>query len=282
MMSNFKILTLVQCTFISRLNYYIAYQTKINKKSLHTLPVVPAMVYTNADLDKESIIKDNKGKAGIYRWINKKNAKTYIGSAVNLTRRLYLYYNLEHISKSNMTIYKALLKYGYSNFQLEILEYCEAKNAIEREQHYMDTCKPEYNILKVAGSFWGYKHTEATLAKLSKIRIGTKLSEETRAKVSAQRKGVGGIKVWVTNIETGIVNEYASLVDVAKAIDVKSHHTIKKYLISGQLLRAKYFIGAKKDMPLPQSNSCKSNNSVAMPVIVTNVKTNCTSEYICS
>jgi hypothetical protein len=35
-------------------------------------------------------------------------------------------------------------------------------------------------------------------------------------------------------------------------------------------------------MPLPQSNSCKSNNSVAMPVIVTNVKTNCTSEYICS
>jgi len=84
---------------------------------------------------------------------------------------------------------------GYYNFQLEILEYCEAKNAIEREQHYMDTCKPEYNILKVAGSFWGYKHTEATLAKLSKIRIGTKLSEETRAKVSAQRKGVGGIKV---------------------------------------------------------------------------------------
>jgi len=67
MMNNFKLLTLVQCTFIYRPNNYIDYQTKINKKSLHTLPVVPAMIYTNADLHKESVIKDNKGKAGIYR-----------------------------------------------------------------------------------------------------------------------------------------------------------------------------------------------------------------------
>jgi hypothetical protein len=31
--------------------------------------------------------------------------------------------NLNRISKGNMTINKALLKYGYSGFQLEILEY---------------------------------------------------------------------------------------------------------------------------------------------------------------
>lgn len=107
-----------------------------------------------------------------------------------------------------MTIYKALLKYGYSNFQLEILEYCAPEDTIKREQHYLDLLKPEYNILKIAGSSFGYKHTETTLAKLrgrthseetraklSKSRIGTQLSEETRAKLSLLLKGVGGLEV---------------------------------------------------------------------------------------
>jgi group I intron endonuclease len=49
-----------------------------------------------------------------------------------------------------MAIYKSLVKHGYSNFTLEILEYCEPENAIKREQYYLDLLKPEYNILKVA------------------------------------------------------------------------------------------------------------------------------------
>ena len=72
MMINIKIFTLVHCTLFSHRLYYLA-QTKIDKKSLHVPtgkginPVVPAMIYANTDIDKESIIKDNKGKAGVYR-----------------------------------------------------------------------------------------------------------------------------------------------------------------------------------------------------------------------
>jgi len=64
-----------------------------------------------------------------------------------------------------MVIYKAILKYGYSNFQLEILEYCESSNVIEREQYYLDLSQPEYNVLLKAGSSLGFKHSEETLAK---------------------------------------------------------------------------------------------------------------------
>jgi group I intron endonuclease len=64
-----------------------------------------------------------------------------------------------------MSISKALIKYGYSNFTLEILEYCDPSNTILREQHYIDSLKPVYNILKIAGSSLGYIHTEETLAK---------------------------------------------------------------------------------------------------------------------
>jgi len=35
-------------------------------------------------------------------------------------------------------IYKALLKYGYSSFKLDIIEYCKPDIIIEREQYYLD------------------------------------------------------------------------------------------------------------------------------------------------
>ena len=66
-----------------------------------------------------------------------------------------------------MAIYKALIKYGHSNFTLEILEYCDKSEVISREQYYIDLLKPEYNILPTAGSLLGFKHSEETIAKLS-------------------------------------------------------------------------------------------------------------------
>ena len=112
------------------------------------LPIVPIVSYPNADTQKLDIIKDNRKKSGIYCWTNLKNGKFYIGSAVDLSNRLHMYYNINLLEKSNMVINKALLKYGYSNFKLEILEYCDKSVNIEREQHYIDLLKPEYNTLK--------------------------------------------------------------------------------------------------------------------------------------
>ena len=37
-----------------------------------------------------------------------------------------------------MGINSALLKYGYSNFQLEIIEYISPQMAVETEQYYLD------------------------------------------------------------------------------------------------------------------------------------------------
>jgi group I intron endonuclease len=75
--------------------------------------------------------------------------------------------DLEREIKNNKSmICRSLLKYGYSSFSLEILEYCHASNRIEREQHYLDFLQPEYNILKVAGSRLGFKHSEETKRKM--------------------------------------------------------------------------------------------------------------------
>jgi group I intron endonuclease len=61
------------------------------------------------------------------------------------------------------------LKYGYSNFRLEILEYCDKLSAIEREQYYIDLLKPEYNICLRAGSSLGRITREETRLKLRNI-----------------------------------------------------------------------------------------------------------------
>lgn len=55
----------------------------------------PVAVYSNAELQKKKIIQENRGKTGIYRWTNKVNGKSYIGSGVNLSNRLSKYFSEE-------------------------------------------------------------------------------------------------------------------------------------------------------------------------------------------
>jgi group I intron endonuclease len=91
-------------------------------------------------------IQDNKQKCAIYKRINKINGKIYVGSSANLSSRLwsYLYINnftnylTKRASIYNSKIYNAYLAYGYNNFRLEILEYCDRSNVIKVEQDYID------------------------------------------------------------------------------------------------------------------------------------------------
>ena len=137
---------------------------KNNNKIILQSSIVPIVLYSNAGLQKKLIKQENKAKAGIYRWINKINGKTYIGSAINIPKRLYQYYskkNMEtYLKKRKSAIYSAILKHGIANFKLEILEYCSREECIKIEQKYINLLKPAYNILKVAGSSLGYKHDD--------------------------------------------------------------------------------------------------------------------------
>lgn len=145
-----------------------------------------------------------------------------------------------------MYISAGILKYGLDNFKLEILEYCLPEITLSREQYYLDLYRPEYNILKVAGSSKGYKHTtesksrksshvvsEETLNKMSQ-RIQ---NDATKAKISTSL----GISVQVldTTNEESIVFEYKKL---ASEYLGRSDSTIGRYIKSKKLLFNRYFI----------------------------------------
>lgn len=153
----------------------------------YSTSVSPVKTYGNQDTQKLQIIKENKGKSGVYRWVNLRDGKSYIGSSTNLGRRMSKYFSLlnlkAEIKRSRSIIYRSLIKYGYSNFLLEILEYCEPSTAISKEQHYLDLLKPAYNILKVAASSLGLKHSPETKAKISRRLRGRTLTAEHVAKI---------------------------------------------------------------------------------------------------
>lgn len=134
-----------------------------------------------------------------------------------------------------MTIYKSLLKHGYAKFRLEILEYCSTDELIQREQFYFDKYHPEYNILKIAGSPLGYKHSEATKAKMSLANKNQKVSESTRYikrkillgktldKERLEKMRLSNTlrqSVLLTNSETGDTQEFSSLTEAAEYLEI--------------------------------------------------------------
>ena len=149
--------------------------------------------------------------SGIYEIRNRGNGKCYVGSAVNIIRRWR-----DHLTRlrcgrhGNQHLQRAFDKYGEPAFGFSVLEHIEdTSQLIPREQHFLDTLSPEYNISPTAGSPLGIRRTEEVRARASAAHKGVKLSEahcraigkaskgrsvspETRAKLSEALRGERG------------------------------------------------------------------------------------------
>jgi len=88
---------------------------KNNSYSSNYGAVTPVKYSENALLSKNHIFTDNSNKSGIYRWVNKLNNNTYVGSGLNLKKRVGEYFNQSELIRNPRPIHAALLKYGYEN-----------------------------------------------------------------------------------------------------------------------------------------------------------------------
>lgn len=132
--------------------------------------------------------------SGIYKILNKINGKFYIGSAVNIDKRwIFHRWALRNNSHTNSHLQKAWNKYWEQSFEFVLLEKCDKKDLVEREQYWLDTsdcCNPNvgYNILKIARSAIGAKRTLEAKAKMSAWQTGTTLSEEHINKIRVSKR----------------------------------------------------------------------------------------------
>jgi len=231
--------------------------------------IIPVMSNSNVETEKTRIIKDNRGKSGIYRWNNLINSKTYLGSSANLAVRFNVYFNKNRLlgSGKRMAINLALSKYGLDKFSLDIIEYCDKDKTIQKEQYYLDLLKPEYNILKKAGSVLGFKHSliskklmsekalgrvfsKETLEKMSKAGKGRKLLKSTILKIKSYRhteeakkklKSVRARSVKITDIVENKITIYATMTEAATFLKTTTA-TIGSYLKSKKLYLKRYQI----------------------------------------
>jgi group I intron endonuclease len=133
----------------------------------------------------------------IYRHINKVNGKSYIGqTSQKLTNRWKSGngYTLEH----QPAFYNAIKKYGWDNFEHEILEkdLTSLDEANNRERYwiaYYHTCiyDPEcsgYNITKGGDGTPGHKMSEQTKAKIKKSVYCVELDEVFESLSAAAEK----------------------------------------------------------------------------------------------
>ena len=85
-----------------------------------------------------------------------------------------------------------------------------------------------------------YKHTDEAKKAIGASRLNRKHSEEAKAKISCKL----GKAVTVTNIETGVTVEYASIKSAALEIG-KSYDTCKRHIKSQKPIKGLYLIKHK-------------------------------------
>ena len=154
---------------------------------------------------------------GVYKIRNKINAKVIIGSSKNIKKRWNAYRStLNKGVYSNLYLQNSWDKYGASNFEFSILEECSEAELLIKEDKWMEHYKSMdskygYNLKtaerqipsketrkKMSGAKKGKSpwnkgktniYSEETLRKISEARMGTKMPEKTRLKISERSKG---------------------------------------------------------------------------------------------
>jgi len=232
-----------------------AYSTYISKDNSYSSNghITPSVVYEDAYFMKKAILKENKGKAGIYMLTNKLTGDIYVGQSIDLRKRFMKYFSLSYInSRKELIISRALIKYGYSNFSVTILEYCNNSDLDVKEQYYFDKLNPQYNIQKIAGG----------------SSKGLKLSEETKSKISKSLKGVyaGEKAYWYGRFMSEETKKLMSLKRIGELNPLygKSHSEQSKELIRQKALGKKHseetklLMSTKRGNPVNIYEKCSS------------------------
>ena len=133
-------------------------------------------------------IKENS-KFVIYLIRNLINSKIYIGQTNNLTNRLWKHVNCKN---SKQYITNSIKKYGFKNFECEILHFAETfeeMNTLEAfyiEKYESTNREIGYNIRKGGQNS---PCAESTKIKLKNINSGKKLTEEIKNKIKNSTSG---------------------------------------------------------------------------------------------
>ena len=104
----------------------------------------------------------------VYKIICIASAKFYIGSSINIKQRFAGHKRqLRAGTHRNIPMQHSWNKHGEESFIFEILELCSLEDLRVREQYFMDTLKPQFNLAPLAGTCLGCKWTDEQKLKIA-------------------------------------------------------------------------------------------------------------------
>lgn len=133
--------------------------------------------------------------SGVYTITNTTNGKMYVGSSVRIKERMLAHRAKLRTGKHHSEkLQRAWLKHGEAAFKFAVALYCDESNCFMYEQALIDFYKSAsgsgYNAAPQAGGTRGLVHSDESKLKASISNTGKKRSEETKARVSAAKRGV--------------------------------------------------------------------------------------------
>lgn len=136
--------------------------------------------------------KEYREKSGVYRITLINDNRCYIGSSVDLGKRVRSHYtDLKSNIHTNSYLQRVWNKYGEDSFIFDILELCDRLEVLDKEQYWIDyyesfSTENGFNLAPVAGSTLGLKKTEDQIENFRKAIQGkhdTILTQEQTSEV---------------------------------------------------------------------------------------------------
>jgi len=151
---------------------------------------------------------------GIYYITNKINNKRYIGSSIDVQKRLSTHFSrLRNNNHPNKYLQSAVIKYGLDNFEGRLIEECEVEDLLTVEQDHINNYFPDqlYNLTFITGA-GGYDI-------LSK-------------------------QCYLLDLKGNIKSEFNSIMDCSRALDIK--FSTNRLLNQDSIINKKYRLVTKE------------------------------------
>jgi hypothetical protein len=125
--------------------------------------------------------------ATIYLIQNSQNGKRYIGSSKQDVKYRWRRHLKDLRAKRHHSIYlqRAWNKYGAASFSFKVLEQVPDKDMLNREQFWINSTSPEYNMCLTAGNCAGRAVSAKTRLKISLGNLGKTMPLDARSRISA-------------------------------------------------------------------------------------------------
>jgi len=210
-------------------------------------------IFLNPIKERDLIKSKTLNKSGVYLWHNKISNKDYVGSSLNLYKRISRYFQpgyLNYITQKDLPIIRALKKYGVENFVLVILDYTEKLTLHKSEQFFIDLLQPTYNVMLIAGFRSGVKRKSRPMSEEQKLQLSKKKGKDhhsygikrTEKELIQMRDNHPKTKIVYQYLadKTTLVAKYNSLREMAKQTGITRDYVVRS-IKKNELVHNKWF-----------------------------------------